>query len=50
MRELGMSTRAIGAALGVSDFTVRQDVGAIDHAPAPTIGLDGKTYPPRGIG
>lgn len=47
LTEAGMSTRAIGAALGVSDMTVRRDTaGATNVAPAPTpvTGLDGKTY------
>lgn len=46
----GMSTRAIGTALGVSDGTVRNDSGAQDYAPEsvphPVTGLDGKTYEP----
>lgn len=44
LRESGMSTRAIGSALGVSDHTVRQDAGARNHAPV--TGRDGKTYTP----
>ena len=44
----GMSTRAIGSALGVSQPTVRRDLaGEPNDSPATTTGLDGKTYPPR---
>jgi hypothetical protein len=47
----GMSTRAIGAAAGVSDGTVRNDLaGAQNYAPesgpVPITGVDGKTYNP----
>ncbi|MGV0068576.1 hypothetical protein ACRU44_12675 [Mycobacterium colombiense] len=45
--ERGMSTRAIGAAVGVSDSTVRQDTkksGARNHAPERVTGRDGKSY------
>ncbi|MCC6619203.1 MAG: hypothetical protein IT341_09240 [Chloroflexi bacterium] len=38
-----MSTRAIGAALGVDDKTVRNDMSGADYS-APVTGLDGKTY------
>ena len=42
----GMSTRAIGSALGVSDTTIVRDLaGASPEAPAPVVGLDGKSYP-----
>jgi hypothetical protein len=48
LRGAGMSTRAIGSALGVSDVTVRRDIeGATNVAPDPVVkvsGLDGKTY------
>ena len=55
MTEAGMSTRAIGGALGVSQPTVWRDREAgdsnesPDDSPAPVTGLDGKTYtrPPR---
>ncbi len=50
LREAGMSTRAIGSALGVSEGTVRNDLlGAQDYAPEPkpVTGLDGKTYQPN---
>lgn len=52
MRDAGMSTRAIGSALGVGDATVRRDLdtGAPNDAPAeraPVVGQDGKTYSPR---
>lgn len=45
----GMSTRAIGAALGVDHKTVVNDrrSGGESSPPAPTVGLDGKTYQPR---
>lgn len=51
LRDAGMSTRAIGAALGVGDSTVQRDTaGAPNGAPAPdpqsVTGLDGKTYEP----
>jgi hypothetical protein len=52
LTEAGLSTRAIGAALGVSDGTVRNDQKstAQDYAvdPRPVVGLDGRTrtYPP----
>lgn len=45
-RGAGMSTRAIAAALGVDDKTVRNDLrGAENSAPAEVRGADGKTYP-----
>lgn len=40
----GMSARAIGSALGVSEATVRNDRGAQDCAPVAVVGTDGKTY------
>ena len=44
LRAGGMSTRAIGSAIGASEGTVRNDIaGAQDYAPV--TGLDGKTYP-----
>lgn len=47
LRSAGLSTRAIGSALGVSDGTVRTDMaGAQNYAPAPVTGQDGKTYAP----
>lgn len=49
MREIDMSTRAIAAATGVSDGTVRNSLkaGAKNYAaePSPVVGVDGKTYP-----
>lgn len=46
LREAGMSTRAIGAALGVDHTTVMDDMaGGGNPPPAPVTGLDGKTYP-----
>jgi hypothetical protein len=59
MRGVGMSTRAIGGVLGVSEGSVRNDLkseGAQKYAPdatapapapAPTRGRDGKRYPSR---
>ena len=49
MTDAGMSTRAIGAALGVSHPTVLADQksGGQDLPPTPVTGLDGKTYQPR---
>jgi hypothetical protein len=45
-RGAGMSTRAIAAALGVDDRTVRRDLsGAAHAAPEEITGTDGKTYP-----
>lgn len=47
LTDAGMSTRAIGAALGVGDATVRRDQAGASNgapAPAPVTGLDGKTY------
>lgn len=45
-RGAGMSTRAIAAALGVDDKTVRNDLaGAEFSAPGSVLGVDGKTYP-----
>lgn len=49
LRSVGMSTRAIGAATGVNDRTVRRDLnsGAANAAPdEPITGVDGKSYPP----
>jgi hypothetical protein len=50
LRSAGLSTRAIGSALGVSDGTVRTDLGTgaqnYAPAPAPVVGQDGKTYAP----
>ncbi|MCA1570810.1 MAG: hypothetical protein LC798_10935 [Chloroflexi bacterium] len=48
MRSEGLSTRAIGSALGICDATVRRDTpGASPDAPGSVVGLDGKTYAPR---
>ncbi len=46
MRQRGMSTRAIGSALGVSQKTVDRDVDEVesDDSPESVIGTDGKTY------
>lgn len=50
LREQGMSTRAIGSALGVHHVTVQNDLKAGGEssppAPQPVTGLDGKTYAP----
>lgn len=59
MREAGLSTRAIGAAIGASEATVRRDLGASYDAPegqaearaaylangGDVLGRDGKIYP-----
>ena len=46
LREAGLSTRAIGAALGVHKDTVRNDLaGGESSPPAPVTGRDGKVYP-----
>jgi hypothetical protein len=51
LRGQGMSTRAIGAATGTDDKTVRNDLAAAENsapaAPAEVTGLDGKQYPAR---
>lgn len=45
LRDLGLSNRAIGSAVGVDDRTVRRDLsGAAYAAPAAVMGTDGKTY------
>lgn len=45
LRGQGMSTRAIGAATGVSYDTVQKDLaGDRNLSPKPVTGLDGKTY------
>lgn len=46
LREQGMSTRAIGSALGVSDHTVRKDLPtARNHAVERVTSLDGRSRP-----
>jgi hypothetical protein len=47
LRLAGMSTRAIGAAVGASEATVRRDLeaGASPDAPSQVTGVDGKSYP-----
>lgn len=46
MRKSGMSTRAIGSALGVSHTEVQRSLpGGTDVPPGPVTGTDGKTYP-----
>lgn len=48
--EQGMSTRAIGTALGVSHTTVKRDLAGgtnVPPEPTPVTGLDGKTYTPK---
>lgn len=50
LREAGMSTRAIGTALGVAPQTVINDSARVQSwtpDAAPVTGLDGKTYPAR---
>jgi hypothetical protein len=45
LRLAGLSTRAIGTVVGVSESTVRRDLsGASFDAPETTTGTDGKTY------
>jgi len=45
LHEEGLSTRAIGVALGVDQRTVRRDLPAeVDTAPVPVVGVDGKSY------
>lgn len=46
MRSAGMSTRAIGTALGVSKSLVATDLAGVSRSGQVT-GLDGKTYQPR---
>lgn len=46
LRQAGLSTRGIGAALGVDDKTVRNDLSGADFSASATVtGLDGKVYP-----
>lgn len=54
LHDQGMSTRAIGSALGVSHDTVHKDLAGVrnltpETEPKPVTGLDGKTYtaPPK---
>lgn len=52
MREIGMSYRAIGAAMGIDPMTARADVRGVENStpesgPAPVTGTDGKTYTPK---
>ena len=52
MREIGMSYRAIGAAVGIDPMTARADVRGVGNStpesePAPVTGTDGKTYTPK---
>ncbi|MEV6609916.1 helix-turn-helix domain-containing protein [Kutzneria sp. NPDC051319] len=45
LHEEGLSTRAIGVALGVDQRTVRRDLPAeADTVPVPVVGVDGKSY------
>lgn len=48
LRVYGMSTRAIGTALGVDQGTVRNDLATVPPAAAPVavVGADGKRYEP----
>lgn len=45
LRSAGLSTRAIGSALGVDDKTVRNDLAGAEKS-APVVGQDGKSYAP----
>lgn len=50
LRQAGLSTRAIGTALGVDHTTVMEDMsGGGNPPPAPVTGLDGKTYRPPAL-
>ncbi|KZM70783.1 hypothetical protein AWN90_40210 [Nocardia terpenica] len=50
MREIGMSTRAIAAATGVSKNTITEDLRQVSQSGTPEpeaiAGIDGRTYPP----
>jgi hypothetical protein len=47
LRDAGLSTRAIGTALGIHKDTVRNDLAGGEYSPpGPVRGLDGKTYRP----
>lgn len=45
LRGAGMSTRAIGSALGISRETARRESGDTNVSPGAVVGLDGKSYP-----
>lgn len=50
MREIGMSTRAIGTAIGASEATVRRELATASNdavEPAEVTGVNGKTYTPK---
>ncbi|MST31900.1 hypothetical protein GHK86_04055 [Acidimicrobiaceae bacterium USS-CC1] len=47
LRDAGLSTRAIGAALGVSNATVSRTSAVTNETPAPVVGRDGKQYNPK---
>ena len=48
LRAAGMSTRAIGDAVGVDPQTVLNDLGRVENStPVAVVGLDGKTYPTK---
>ena len=47
LRSEGMSTRAIGSALGIDAETVRRDATAANAAVALVVGVNGKSYQPR---
>ncbi|MFD6357256.1 hypothetical protein [Nocardia tengchongensis] len=51
LRDIGMSTRAIAAATGLSQRTVARELaaGEPNDSPDPVIGLDGKAYQPKPI-
>lgn len=47
LRSQGLSLRAIGAATGVSEATVHDDLAGVQNlTPAPVTGIDGKEYAP----
>lgn len=47
MREIGMSTRAIAAATGLSQRTISNEAREQNCSPDTVIGLDGKAYQPK---
>ena len=50
MRGIGMSTRAIASATGISQKTASRELAAAresNDSPVPVTGTDGKTYTPR---
>ncbi|MGW4121373.1 hypothetical protein [Nocardia sp. NPDC004711] len=51
LRDIGMSTRAIAAATGLSQPTVSRELSSSDsnESPDSVVGLDGRTYQPKPI-